>query len=235
MTKYLGIAIVFVGIALVITCTSKSEIEVKLQGGGGGVEWVHSRPAGIDLTKSEITVAQYRACVKAGRCTEPNSKSDNKYCNWGYSDRDNHPLNCVDWNQAKAFCEWAGGRLPTEDEWYAEASNGGKRKYAWGDEEASCDYAIWGGGSKTDGCGRGSTWPVCSKPRGNSISGLCDMSGNLWEWTSSWYGDEHKYRVLRGGSWYFDYPDYLVPSYRFRNVPTNWYFNNGFRCGRSSR
>ena len=97
-----------------------------------GLEWVYSRPAGIEFSKSEVTVAQYRACVEAGKCSKPETKSDHKYFNWGYTDRDKHPVNGVDWNQAKSFCEWAGGRLPTEDEWYAEASNKGSRKYPWG-------------------------------------------------------------------------------------------------------
>jgi len=48
-----------------------------------GFEWVRSSPAGIDFTKSEVTVAQYNICVEAGKCTKPNSKSVNKYCNWG--------------------------------------------------------------------------------------------------------------------------------------------------------
>jgi len=198
--------------------------------GKAGIDWVYSRPAGIEFAKTETTVAQYRACVEAGKCTEPNSKSENKSCNWGHSGRDNHPINCVDWNQAKAFCEWAGGRLPTEDEWYAEASNGGERAYPWGDQEVSCDYAIWGDGSRTDGCGKDSTWPVCSKTRGNSVSGLCDMSGNVWEWIST---PEGSARVVRGGSWYGDYPGSLRASDRYGGNPADRGSNSGFRCVRS--
>jgi len=209
-------------------------VNVKLRG-GAGLEWVHSAPAGIDFTRSEVTVAQYRACVKAGRCTAPKTKSYDKYCNWGWSDRDSHPVNCVDWNQATAFCAWAGGRLPTEDEWYAEASNKGSRQYPWGDEEVTCDRAIWGDGKNTDGCGRDSTWPVCSKPRGNSVSGLCDMSGNLWEWTSSLYKNTGTSRVVRGGSWFYGLPVYLGASSRFGYVPSFRRFVFGFRCGRASR
>ena len=51
------------------------------------------------------------------------------------------------------------------------------------------------------GCGKNRTWPVCSKRRGDSVSGLCDMGGNVWELTSSIYGSGHEERVLRGGSW----------------------------------
>jgi hypothetical protein len=52
-----------------------------------GLIWIRSRPAGIEFTRTEITVAQYRACVESGKCTTPRSKSDNEFCNWGYNDR----------------------------------------------------------------------------------------------------------------------------------------------------
>jgi MYXO-CTERM domain-containing protein len=195
----------------------------------GGVKWMFSRPADIEFTKSEITVAQYRACIEEGKCTEPKSKSDHNYCNWGYSGRDNYPVNCVDWFQAVDFCTWAGGRLPTEDEWYAEASNKGSRKYPWGDQKATCNYAVMRevGGF---GCGRNSTWPVCSKAKGNSVSGLCDMSGNVWEWTSSSKGHS---RVIRGGGWRMDdeKAGCLLASFRDSADPT-WGHRYGFRCGR---
>ncbi len=192
--------------------------------------WVYSKPAKMEFSKSEVTVKQYRECVTAGKCTKPKDKNAEKYCNWGYVERDSHPINCVNWNQANAFCGWAGGRLPTEQEWYAEASNGGKRKYPWGNETLTCDHAIWnqGGGG---GCGKLSTWPVCSKPRGNSVSGLCDMSGSVYEWTSSGGGA----RVLRGGAWSSAFAADLAASYRFASDPTYWSYGSGFRCARSSR
>jgi len=214
--------------------TVKPEIKKTADEDPAGIDWIYSKPAGIEFARSEITVAQYRACVNAGSCEKPRTKDDNKYCNWGYSGRDSHPINCVDWNQANDFCNWAGGRLPTEDEWYAEASNGGKREYPWGNQQPTCDYAVMDQGG--DGCGRDSTWPVCSKRSGNSVSGLCDMSGNLWEWTSSWYGKEHKNRVVRGGSWLGGAPEGFRASYRVGNAPTYWGSHRlGFRCGRSSR
>jgi hypothetical protein len=197
----------------------------------GDLVWVHSNPAGIDFTKSEVTVVQYRACVEAGKCSMPKSKDAQENCNWGYSDRDNHPVNCVDWNQATAFCDWAGGRLPTDDEWSAEASNGGKRKFPWGDQEVSCDYAVWMQGG--EGCGRNSTWPVCAKARGNSVSGLCDMSGNVLEWTSTGDGSS---RGMNGGSWFGLDPHLMQASYRSSgSAPTLRLTTVGFRCGRSAK
>jgi len=195
--------------------------------GGAELAWIFSRPAGIELTRSEVTVAQYRACVEAGKCSAPNTGGT---CNWNQTGREAHPVNCVDWNQATAFCAWAGGRLPTEEEWEAEASDGGKRQFPWGDEQVSCERAIWSQGGT--GCGKNGTWPVCSKPAGNSVSGLCDMSGNVWEWTSS---PEGSARVVRGGSWRNGTPDYLRASFRLRYDPTPGFDSSGFRCGRSSR
>jgi len=128
-----------VGIGTSPSIKIKNEVTKKTERGKAGIEWVMSKPAGIDFTRSEVTVAQYGACVKAGNCSTPDTGGR---CNWSVNGRDNHPINCVDWNQATAFCEWAGGRLPTEDEWYAEASNGGKREYTWGDKAPTCDYAV---------------------------------------------------------------------------------------------
>jgi hypothetical protein len=199
----------------------------KEPGAGGGLEWVMSRPAGVEFAKSEVTVAQYKACVEAGKCSAPKTGGD---CNWDQAGRDAHPINCVDWDQATAFCGWAGGRLPTEREWYAEASESGKRKFAWGDELVSCERAIWKQGGS--GCGKNSTWPVCSKAAGHSVSGLCDLAGNVWEWTSS---SEGRSRVVLGGSWDNDIPVMLRASARRLSAPANRYGSYGFRCGRSAK
>ena len=210
-------------------------------GGGGSIEWVSSKPAGISFARSETTVSQYRACVDAGKCESKHhrDKAENKYCNWGHEDRDDHPMNCVEWYGAKQFCEWAGGRLPTEQEWESEAGAGGSRAHPWGSETPSCSRCVMddgstrgSAGSETDGCGEDHTWPVCSKRRGDSVSGVCDMAGNVWEWTSSQEGSS---RVLRGGSWSFDAADLFRASSRGRNSPDFRSVNYGFRCVRSSQ
>ena len=166
------------------------------------------------MSKTEVTVAQYRACVDAGRCTKPNTGT---YCNWGKAGRGAHPVNCVDWKQSRTFCGWAGGRLPSEAEWEYAARSGGKSwKYPWGNTAATCSRAVMDHGG--NGCGKQRTWPVCSKTAGNTVHGLCDMAGNVWEWVedcwhanyegapadgSAWLGcDPAQDQVsLRGGSW----------------------------------
>jgi formylglycine-generating enzyme required for sulfatase activity len=157
----------------------------------------------FDLTRGEVTVAQYRRCVAAGACTAPGTEEG---CNWGVAGRDEHPINCVDWGQAEAFARWAGGRLPTEAEWEYAARGGQRYLYAGSDDVGS---VAWQAGNSG-----GSTHAVCGKqPNGY---GLCDLSGNVWEWVADWYhpsyagapsdgsawtqgGNQH--RVVRGGSW----------------------------------
>jgi len=159
-----------------------------------GIEWVSL--GAFEISKTEVTVAQYRACVEAGVCTEP---GQGDYCNnWGDSSREVHPINCVNWKQATIFAGWAGGRLPTGEEWtYAATSGGESWKYPWGDETPTCARAIMFEGS--DGCSEDQTWPVCSKPAGHSSQGVCDLAGNVREWTDE--GEGSSYREYRGGSW----------------------------------
>ena len=227
--------------ALLETLLSDGEVEARddastLQKDNVGIEWVWSEVAGLSFARTETTVVQYRACVDAQACDPRHhkTKSDYEYCNWGYEDRNDHPMNCVDWVGADAFCRWAGGRLPTEDEWYAEASNGQERKYPWGDQGVTCNVAIWGGESDGDGCGKNKTWPVCSKKDGSSVSGLCDMSGNVWELTSSWFDVWMNYRVARGGSWGGTSPQFFQSSFRRKWSEHEKGAHFGFRCVRAS-
>jgi hypothetical protein len=218
-----------------------AEVAVALDKAGGGVasgtagiQWVKVA-TGLEMAKTETTVEQYRACVKAGKCTDYHltgyewpGQAFTEYdrCNWKYSDRGAHPLNCVDWSQSKAFCEWAGGRLPSEEEWNAEASAGGSRTYPWGNENATCERAVMADGG--NGCGKDRTWPVCSKTAGNSIHGLCDLSGNVWEWTATESGSG---RVNRGGCWSYD-ASYVRADTRGTITPSNRHVYLGFRCVR---
>lgn len=202
--------------------------------------------AAFALTRTEVTVAQYRACVDAGACAPPQGPSG---CNSDAADREDHPVNCVDWNQAQAFAAYTGGgaRLPSEAEWeYAARSGGRNQEYPWGDEAPTCARVVMDDGGM--GCGQDHTFPVCSRPDGNSTQGLCDLAGNLYEWVDDWFHDTYDgapvdgsafinppglYRIFRGGSWgnrpagvcAARYRDYGPPDYRGDRL--------GFRLARS--
>ena len=139
------------------------------------------------MSKSEVTVKQYRACVKAGVCSKPDTAEG---CNWTSIFKENHPVNCVDWMQARKFAQWVNGKLPTKTQWeYAAKSAGKNWKYPWGNMKASCDYTVMWDKEMNEGsgCNTFSTWQVCGKVSGNTKQGLCDMSGNVAEWLRDGY------------------------------------------------
>ena len=194
------------------------------------------------IDKYELTVGEYQACVDAGGCT---AASTGGSCNYGVSGRDSHPINCVDWNQAKAYCAWAGKRLPTEAEWEKAARGTDGRKYPWGNDSLDCDHAV----HSANGCSNDSTAPEGSKPAGVSPYGAEDMVGNVWEWVEDDYHSHYTgapadgsawvdnprgtHRVFRGGGWNNSNTKNLRTSLRSGSAgPTGLTINSGFRCSR---
>jgi formylglycine-generating enzyme required for sulfatase activity len=212
----------------------------------------------FEIMSTEVTVAQYGQCPMPGDCSEPTAGGA---CNWTVGGRQNHPTNCVTWQQATDYCTWAGGRLPSEAEWeYAATSGGQPIDYPWGNTPATCDYAVMDDATHTSGCDLGTTWPVCSKPLGNSDQELCDLSGNLYEWVQDWYHgcfacwmcmyssgcDGSTYapddgtawefpvgtsRVEKGGNLVND-ANYMRAANRGALSPTSQWYTVGFRCVR---
>ena len=98
------------------------------------------------IDKTEVTVADYARCVEAGQCSrdglsmpwyEGKAQADAaKYCNWGRAGREQHPINCLDWAQARDFCRFKDKRLPSAPEWEKAARGTDGRKYAWTDQPA---------------------------------------------------------------------------------------------------
>lgn len=187
------------------------------------------------MSKSEVTVEQYAECVGKGACRKPKTGD---YCNWGLKGRERHPVNCVDWDQAKQFAAFKGARLPSESEWEYAATNGGKnQKYPWGNEEPTDERTVMSGNA---------TRPVCSKPAGNTVHGLCDLAGNVWEWLQDKYQDSYSgaptdgtafeaagpSRVVRGGSFARGGNRHRA-DWRNHNDPNGSFGDLGFRIAKS--
>ena len=203
-----------------------------LMGGGGRANanprhLVRMPP--FEIAKNLVTFGQYAKCVQAGACTTSHTIDgtctvyDARTATWGNGvlpdgfETDDQPAVCVDWEQARAYSKWAGGRLPTEAEYeYAARDGGREQKYPWGNEAPSCDRAVMTVG--VNSCKKKTTKPVCSRAAGNTEFGLCDMTGNASEWVEDWYRDSYRgasadgsaqedpteNRVLRGASWAMD-------------------------------
>jgi formylglycine-generating enzyme required for sulfatase activity len=151
---------------------------------------------GFWLDRTEVTNARYRRCVEAGACGPPKrSDSDTRQAYYGDGAYDDYPVVHVTWRQAGAYCQWAGGRLPTEAEWEYAARGPEGRRYPWGEEydgtrlnscDINCGYE-WAEGAVDDGYG--DTAPAGSYPNSASWCGALDMAGNVWEWMADWFGE----------------------------------------------
>lgn len=186
----------------------------------------------IDVT--EVTAADYETCVDSGACSRPNG--DGSRCNYGVAARRDHPINCVDWSQARAYCEWAGKRLPTEEEWELAARGGASTlsRFPWGDEPPSQrdGRACWH--RATEG-----TCPVEANPAARTAAGVLGMAGNVWEWVQSAYSERYDAarrrdrRVLRGGGCFTRNPHWVSSTVRHGELPTYQRYDVGFRCATS--
>jgi len=165
----------------------------------------------IDLT--EVTVAEYDACVKKKGCKEPAPTADwqdikkeekegwSSFCNAGRPDRREHPMNCISFDDAATYCRWSGKQLPTEEQWEYAARGKDGRVFPWGNDAPRP--------SRLNGCDEGcppiarkmnegaiatrlagddgwpGTSPVGTFAEGVSAFDAFDMAGNVAEWVDA--------------------------------------------------
>ena len=191
---------------------------------------------GFYIDKYPVTNEQYGKFIRATGHEEPEAWEDSDFIG------PKQPVIGVIWEDAVAYCEWAGKRLPTEVEWEKAARGVDGRKYPWGNEWDNSKL-IWAknSGEKTHPVDR--VYHTHQSPYG-----AVDMSGNVWEWVHDWFdGDYYTKapernpqctssgdgRVVRGGSWDIDDPAFFRAAYRSGYLPdlTNYFV--GFRCAKT--
>jgi sulfatase modifying factor 1 len=173
----------------------------------------------ICLDVTEVTADDYAACVKAGKCTADNLKCADQ-ATYQAAGKGNHPIVCVDFEQANTYCKTQNKRLPSDAEWEWTARGGSEgRTYAWGNDKPAADHACWSGAQPRVG-----TCPVGASPKGDNPQGIHDLSGNVFEWVTSPIDGKGADRVGRGGSWRDGTPEAL-------RVPRPAAFKVTYRCG----
>jgi serine/threonine-protein kinase len=210
------------------------------------------------IDRTEVTNAMFKGFVDATRYQTDAEKqgsgwvldvlakawSNTKGADWQHprgpnsnlNELDNHPVVQVSWNDATAYCQWAGGDLPTEAQWEKAARSTDGRIYPWGNQlpdQMRLNYNL----------GVKDTTQVGAYPTGASLYGALDMAGNVWEWVADWYGSypnspssnptgptSGDMRVRRGGCWDNDV-FFVRVSVRW-NTPDTWCDIGGFRCAR---
>gem|GEM_PF-384885 len=192
------------------------------------------------IYQTEVTNEMYQKCVNTGFCSLPvQASSQTRSSYYGNHTYATYPVVFVNWSMANQYCQWAGGRLPTEAEWEKAARGTDGRLFPWGNQAPNPKvlntYTYVG-----------DTVPVGTYPEGASPYGVLDLAGNVYEWIADWYlstyfqlmvydnpqgpgvGEKGR-RVVRGGSWGWGVP-FVSAAYRDCWEPEKIGSGVGFRC-----
>jgi len=229
----------------------------------------------------EVTAGEYKTCSDLGECKRPeaipnypkvdsvsveqhekNKAIQSDLCTFGKEGLEKHPINCVSWTLADAYCKVQKKRLPTEAEWEYAARGSDGRKYPWGDEAGDqthmnacgieCNKWEVAHGIKPSprmwaaDDGFFGTAPVGSYPKGKTKFGSYDFIGNVWEWTADWFETYKAEEVvnptgapagdrksIRGGGFNGGTQLWLDPAFRYHQLATASAPGIGFRCANS--
>ncbi len=197
------------------------------------------------IDRTEVTVAAYDRCVRAGRCRAALFAPGSRW--FGEA---THPVVGVSWDDAAGYCRWVGGRLPTEAEWERAARGTDERTFPWGWQwdEGRANHGALRAECRDDDDGHPYTAPVGSYPAGASPVGALDMAGNVMEWvadtmTAEPYASERAVaprvdapsaqHVARGGAW--NHAGFALRTTWRTGVPAGSRERNlGFRCARDA-
>ena len=220
---------------------------------------------GFWIDKTEVTVLQFKKfAAETGYVTTAESEGGGfvytgefemvEGANWRHPQgpltkaKNDYPVTHVSWYDAKSYCEWAGGLLPTEAQWEYAARGSTGTIYPWGNhlEEGALNYCDencalqWNDPTYNDGYAQAA--PVGSYPSGHSWVGALDMAGNVWEWVLDWQGDyaavdeinptgpeSGEKKVLRGGGWVSG-SNSVRSAFRGGNAPNTRGDFDGIRC-----
>lgn len=143
----------------------------------------------------ETTVTAYGECVTAGKCTTTGLDCSAQ-ATWAKSGKEQQPVVCIDYDQAAAYCEFRGKRLPTIEEWEWVARGGDEaRTYTWGNEAPDEQLCWTGKHRQTESC------PVGVHPADKSAAGVYDLAGNVLEFVTTERDARSPIRIAKGGAW----------------------------------